>query len=106
MCCCKKKLKGKKLSKKKSYIMPSVNDKIHSLQNKITCRSGKSIFSEHEVKSTMFSLKDDLVILPTDKAADNVAFICKHFYALTIIIELNLDCLLSNSNDNNTYTFI
>ena len=83
--------------------MPSVNEKIHSLQNKITCRSGKSW---SEVKSTMFSLKDDLVILPTDKAADNVAFICKHFYALTIIIELNLDCLLSNPNDNNTYKFI
>ena len=33
-----------------------------------------------------------------------MAFICKHFYALTIIKELN--CQLSNQNDNNTYTFI
>ena len=36
------------------------------------------------------------VIAPFDKAADNVAFICKHFYALTIIKELNLDCHLSS----------
>ena len=35
-----------------------------------------------------------------------MAFICKHFYALTIIRQLNLDCHLSNQDDNNTYTFI
>ena len=64
----------------------------------MTCRSVKSIFSEHEVKNT--------VIVPIDKAASNVAFICKHFYALIIIKELNLDSHLSNQDDNNIYTFI
>ena len=58
---------------------------ICTLKNKITCRSVKSIFSEHEVKNTMFFLKEDFVIVPIDKAANNVVFICKHFYALTII---------------------
>ena len=48
----------------------------------------------------MFSLKEDFVIVPIDKAANNVAFICKHFYALTIKKELNLDCHLSNQDDN------
>ena len=86
--------------------MSSVNQKIHTLKNKITCRSVKSIFSEHEVKNTLFSLKEDFVIVPIDKAANNVAFICKHLYALTIIKELNLDCHLSNQDDHSTYTFI
>ena len=54
----------------------------------------------------MFSLKEDFVIVPIDKVANNVAFICKHFYALTIIKELNLDSHLSNQDDNNTYAFI
>ena len=54
----------------------------------------------------IFLLKEDFVIVPIDKAANNVAFICKHFHALTIIKELNLDCHLSNQDDNNTYTFI
>ena len=85
--------------------MSSVNKKIRSLKNKITCRSVKSIFSEHEVKNTMFPLKEDFVILPIDKAANNMNFICKHFYAKTVIKELNLDCHLSNQDDN-TYTFI
>ena len=39
----------------------------------------------------MFSLKEDFMIVPIDKAANSVAFIYKHFYALTIIKELNLD---------------
>ena len=85
--------------------MSSLNKKNFILKNKITCRSVKSIFSEHEVKNTLFSLKEDFVIVPIDKAANNVAFICKHFYALTIIKELNLDCHLSNQDDNNLYTF-
>ena len=43
------------LSKCKSRAMSSVNEKIRTLKNKITCRSVKSIFSEHEVKNTIFS---------------------------------------------------
>ena len=75
-------------------------------KNKITCRSVKFIFSEHGVKITMFSLKDEFVIVPIYKALNNVAFICKHFYALTIMKELNLSCYFSNQDDNNTYVFI
>ena len=40
------------------------------------------------------------------KNPDNVAFICKNFYALTNIKELNLYCHLSNQDENNTYAFI
>ena len=76
--------------------MSSVNEKIRTLKNKITRRSVKSIFSEHEVKNTLCFLKEDFVIVPIDKAANTVAFICKYVYALTIIKELNLDCHLSN----------
>ena len=46
------------------------------------------------------------MILHIDKAANNVAFICKHFYASAIIKELNLDCRLSNQDDSNTYTSV
>ena len=34
------------------------------------------------------------------------AFICKHFYALTFIKEINFDCNLSKQADNNTFKFI
>ena len=64
--------------------MSSVNEKIRTLKNKITCISVNPTFSEHEAKSSMFSLKEDFVIVRIDNAANNVAFICKHFYGLTI----------------------
>ena len=90
----------------KDHVMSSVNEKNCTLKSRIICRSVKSIFSAHEVKNTMFSLKKDFAIVPTEKPTNNVAFICKHFYALTIIQELNLDCHLSNQDDNDRYTFI
>ena len=46
------------------------------------------------------------MIVPIDKAPNNVALICKYFYALTNIKELNFDSHLSNQDDNNMYTFI
>ena len=66
----------------------------------------KMHLSEHEVKNTMCSLKEDLMIVPIDKVANNVAFISKDFYTLTIIKELILDGHLANQADNKTYTFI
>ena len=51
----------------------------------------------------MSSLKAEIVIVLIDKAANNMAFICKHLYALTK--ELNLHCHLLNTSDD-TYDFI
>ena len=48
--------------------MSSENEKIRALKNEITFRSVKYIFSEHEVKSTLFSVKEDFAIVPIDKA--------------------------------------
>ena len=53
------------------------HEKNRNIKVKMTCRWLKSIFTEHEAKSTMFSLKEDFVIVPIDKAANNVAFIYK-----------------------------
>ena len=82
------------------------NENVCNLKKKIRRRSVKSISSEHEVKSTMFTLKEDFVIIPSDKVANKVAFICKYLCTLTVIKELNLDCHLANQDDNHTYTFI
>ena len=75
--------------------MSSGDEKIHILQNKITCRSAKSIFSKHEIKNTMLSLAEDFVIVPCDKAANNIIFICKHLYVVTIIKEVNVGIHIS-----------
>ena len=84
--------------------MSSEDDKINTLKSKV-CRSEKFILSEHEFKDTIFSFEEHFAV-PIDKATNNVIFIFKHCYALTIIKELNLGCYLSNQDDNNTYKFI
>ena len=83
--------------------MSSVDDKTHTLVNKIPSTYAKSIFCEDVVKNYMFTLKEDFAIAPIDKAANNVVFICKHFYVLTIITEVNLDCHLSDQDGNYIY---
>ena len=93
-------------SESKSHVMSSVNEKIRTLKSKITSRSVKPIFSEYEIKNTLLSLKEVFVIVPFDKAANNVALISKHFYDLTFIKELNFDCHLSKQDDNKICTFI
>ena len=40
----------------------------------------------------IISLKEEFVTVPIDWIANNVAAICKHFNALTVIKELNRDC--------------
>ena len=80
--------------------------KNRNIKAKITCRWLKSIISEHEAKSRMFSLKEDFVIVPIDKAANNVAFIYKDLDALAILKEQNLGGHSLNQNYNNTYKFI
>lgn len=54
----------------------------------------------------MFSLIEEFVDVPSDKAANNLDFICLSFYVSAIINELNLDSQLSNQENNKIHTFI
>ena len=83
--------------------MSSVDEKPHTLKSNLKCKSVNSIFNECEVKNAMLSLKEDFVIIPLIKTANNVDFFC---IVLTIIKGLNFNCHLSNQNDSNTCTFI
>ena len=54
----------------------------------------------------MKRLQNDFVIVPIDKAANNIAFICKQHYAEIIFSELNYSQILSNASPSDTYEFI
>ena len=53
-----------------------------------------NIFKDRSVKSALADLHSKFVFCPTDKAANNIAIVCKHLYAKVILDELN----------SNTYT--
>ena len=45
-------------------------------------------------------LQNNFVFVPIDKASNNVAIICKQYYALVILNELDINNLGSNSADS------
>ena len=57
-------------------------------------------FNDFRVRNSLKELHEKFVIVPIDKAAGNVAFICKRFYAKVILDELGL----SQEGGSSTYT--
>ena len=58
------------------------------------------------LKKELKSLHDKFVLVPIDKAGNNVAIICKHFYAQTMHRELDYGNLTDNVENGNTYAKI
>ena len=58
-----------------------------------------SVFNDHQVISNLADLHDHYVIVPADKAPNNVVFVFKTYYLSCLKKELDLD----NSTCSNTY---
>ena len=84
-----------------STVLTLVDNKISLLKNKIKTKPVKSVFKNYEVKDNLKRLKEAFVIVPIDKANNNIAFICKQLYAKVLVKELNFPN--SNTCDNSTY---
>ena len=75
-------------------------ERISSLKNKIRSPKQK-ILSDPDVKDTLRRLHDDFVLVPADKAANNVILVCKKYYIETLIKELGIN--ITNISPNSTY---
>ena len=53
------------------------------------------------MKDTLRRLHDDFVLVPADKAANNVIVMCKRYYIKTLIKELDINT--TNISSNSTY---
>ena len=94
----------------KNVVMNSVDGKIDTLKTRITPRNTCSVLKDNNADENLKFLQSKFVIVPIDKAANNIAFICKQFYASVIANELDLYKeninsptydLVSNININN-----
>ena len=56
--------------------------------------------SDTDVRESLAELHQDFVLVPTDKASNNVSIICKKYYLTCISKELGITA----NRDNNTYT--
>ena len=59
------------------------------------------ILNGPDVKDTLRRLYDDFVIIPADKAANNVIILCKKYHIKTLIKELDINT--TNISPNSTY---
>ena len=77
----------------------AIDGKITNLKTKIIPWKVYSTLSNCNVTVNLKELHSNFVFVPIDKAANNVAVICKRLYALAIAKELGLNS--GNSNDQN-----
>ena len=75
----------------KYAVLEKVDNRIKSLSSNLKYHKVNVSLSNEEVKSCLSELQSKYVITPIDKANGNIAFICKRYYALTIVKELGLD---------------
>ena len=80
-------------------IRSLVQDRIHKLKNCVNSRP-KSVFKDQEAVKCLSSLHDKYVIVPADKASNNIVFVCKSYYFECLIKELGIN---SNTSSNTTY---
>ena len=90
----------KYLSEWKDQIKELVVEHISSLKEKIRSPKQK-ILSDPNVKDTLRRLHDDFVLVPADKAANNVIAVCKKYYIETLIKELGINT--THISPNSTY---
>ena len=83
-------------------VSKAIDKRIEDLVKNVNINNVSDSLDTKEMKSELKKLHDRYVICPIDKAANNVAVICKKFCALVLMKELGL---ISNNN-NNTYNTV
>ena len=89
----------------KFSLLELVDNKIEKYSDKIRSKSIKSVFNDPDTKAELKRLKEHFVIVPIDKAANNISFICKQHYASVIVSELKYNLVHANNNDD-TYELV
>ena len=74
----------------REHISLKIDDRISSFNNYNNSLSIKSSFCDADIKASLTELQNKFVMVPIDKASNNVAFICKRFYASVILQELGV----------------
>ena len=77
-------------------------ERISSLKEKIRSPKQK-ILNDTDMKDTMRRLHDDFVLVPADKAANDVMVVCKKYYVETFIKELGINTTHISPNSTHLY---
>ena len=101
--CSERMLSGKDIQSEqmapwKNEILRKVDDKIRSLKSRIHPKKTKQILKRPDVVEYLDKLHKKFVLVPIDKAGNNIAIICKRYYVEVILKEIG-----QIGNGNSTY---
>ena len=82
----------------KSSILQNIDFRISKFKTKFENQNIKPFLKNSTVRTALNDLHNNFVLAPIDKAANNVSFICKRFYAETLLKEFGV-------LDNNSRTY-
>ena len=74
----------------KNKILELVEKRITVLKSKKVPSATKPILQDEEVQNALSELHKRFVIVPIDKASNNVALICKRFYIQKLLDEVGI----------------
>ena len=80
----------KYLSKWKDHLKELVTDRISNLKGHFKSPKCK-VLDQPDVKDTLHKLHANYVLVPADKAANNVIIVCKKYYIDTLVKELGIN---------------
>ena len=83
----------------KNEIIASIDYQINKYKKKFNHKKPKSILNDITVKEALENPQHNFPVALIDKAANNLSFICKKFYATTLLKELGMRGLPSNTSD-------
>ena len=86
----------KYLSEWKDQLKELVADRISNLKGHFISAKCK-VLGQSDVKDTLHKLHANYVLVPADKAANNVIIVCKKYYIDTLVKEMGIDNVYINN---------
>ena len=74
----------------KEEILKQVEQKIHTLKRKIKPKKTNPVLKQEEIIRYLENLHKQFVLVPIDKASNNVAIICKRYYVEVVLKEVGI----------------
>ena len=81
----------------RTAIITALDDKINHLKSVVKPKEVKPVLKNDASLSCLETLQQQFVLVPIDKASNNIAFICKEFYIRRILDEVGVTSLPSNT---------
>ena len=83
-----------------SKVRDKLKSRISHLRSHTKGVNTYSVLDDPSVKACLDALHNEYVVVPADKASNNIIFVCRNYYIQCIIYELNLH----SDKSNTTYT--